>query len=182
MSEKKGDIATTVATSRAAQDITQDTGHRTLYTAIGAPYLSQEAAKGDIVLAGEEVGGVIYPELSLAKDGFITGAKMVEAICEKPLSEWIKQIPEYFNAKTTIHSESEEEKQQIVERVRLETGNRKLETIEIDGVRADFPDGWIICRASGTENAVRLFAEAKTEERAKELLDEWKKIAEGKSL
>jgi phosphomannomutase/phosphoglucomutase len=123
---------------------------------------------------------------------------MVEAICEKSLSKWLKEIPQYFNAKTRIEASSEEEKQRIVERVRLETQNRtnrtsqrsmvhgkeepfhrKLETIQIDGVRADFPDGWIICRGSGTEDAVRLFAEAKTEKRAKELLEEWKKIAEG---
>jgi len=179
LNEKKGDIATTVATSRAAEDIAKNTGHRTLYTAIGAPYLSELAAKGKIVLAGEEVGGVIFPELSLAKDGFMAAAKMVEAICKKPLGRWLEEVPEYFNAKARIEAESEDEKQKIVERVRLETENRKLKTIGIDGVRADFPDGWIICRGSGTENAVRLFAEAKTEKRAKELLEEWKRIAEG---
>lgn len=182
LKEKKGNIATTVATSRAAEDTarTQDPKLKTIYTRIGAPYLSEEAAKGGIVLAGEEVGGVIYPELSLAKDGFISAAKMVEAICEKPLSAWLKEIPEYHNAKTAIAAKDDKEKQEIVERVKLETENRKLKTIDIDGVRADFPDGWIICRPSGTEHAVRLFAEAKTEKRAKELLAEWKKIAQGK--
>jgi phosphomannomutase/phosphoglucomutase len=175
--EKKGDIATTVATSRAAQDIAQNTGQRTLYTKIGAPYLSEEISKGNAIMAGEEVGGVIYPELSLAKDGFMSAAKMVESICEKPLSEWLKEIPVYHNAKIRIEAANNGEKLKIVERVKHETENRKLKTIDIDGVRADFPDGWIICRPSGTEDAVRLFAEAHTEKRAKELLEEWKKIA-----
>jgi phosphomannomutase/phosphoglucomutase len=195
---ENGDIATTVATSKAAQDTAHKTGNRTQYTKIGAPYLSEEIAKGKVIMAGEEVGGVIYPELSLAKDGFITAAKMVEAICDKPLSKWLEEIPEYFNAKTRIEA-ADEEKQKIVERVKhellkrkkalqcsmergavpSETVNRKLKTIVIDGVRADFEDSWIICRPSGTEEYVRLFAEAKTEKKAHELLEEWKKIALG---
>jgi len=178
--EKKGNIVTTVSTSRAAEDIAQATGHRTLYTPIGAPYLSEEIAKGNAVLAGEEVGGVIWPELSLAKDGFLTGAKLAMALCEKPLSRWLEDVPRYYNVKIKLEAKSESEKQKIVGRVRSKTHDSKLKTIDIDGVRADFADSWVICRASGTENYVRIFAEAKTEKRAKELLEEWKKVAEGK--
>ena len=178
--EKKGDIATTVSTSRAAQDIAQATGHRTLYTKIGAPYLSEEIAKGNAVLAGEEVGGVIWPELSLAKDGFLTGAKLAQALCEKPLSKWLEEVPHYYNVKIKLEAKNESEKQKIVGRVMLETRNRKLKTMLIDGVRADFADSWVICRASGTENVVRIFTEGKTEKRAKDLLEEWKRVAEGK--
>lgn len=137
-------------------------------------------AKGLGVIAGEEVGGVIWPELSLAKDGFLTAAKMVEAICDKPLSKWIEQIPKYYNVKTKLEAKSDKEKNQIVDRVKSEMKKRKLKTIDIDGIRADLDDSWVICRPSGTENYVRIFAEAKSEENAKALLVEWKRIAEGK--
>jgi len=180
LGKQKGDIAITVSTSKAAQVIAQKAGNKTLYTKIGAPYLSEEIAKGHAIIAGEEVGGVIWPEISLAKDGFLTAAKMVEMICKKPLSAWLKDIPQYFNVKTKIEAKNGEEKDKIVQRVRSEMKKRKLKTIEIDGVRADFEDSWVICRPSGTENYVRVFAEAKTEEKAKELLEEWKKIAKGK--
>ncbi len=180
LAQKKGDIITTVSTSRAAQDIAHDKGHSTRYTKIGAPYLSEDMAKGLGVIAGEEVGGVIWPELSLAKDGFLTAAKMVEAICDKPLSKWIEQIPKYYNVKTKLEAKSDKEKNQIVDRVKSEMKKRKLKTIDIDGIRADLDDSWVICRPSGTENYVRIFAEAKSEENAKALLVEWKRIAEGK--
>jgi len=49
---------------------------------------------------------------------------------------------------------------------------------EIDGARADSDDSWVICRPSGTENYVRVFAEARSGAKAKALLEEWKKIAE----
>ena len=48
----------------------------------------------------------------------------------------------------------------------------------IDGVRVDFEDGWAIVRASGTENAMRIFAEAKTKNRAEALMKEFKEVVE----
>jgi len=180
LGKQKGDIAITVSTSSAARDIAEKAGQKTIYTKIGAPYLSEEIAKGHAIIAGEEVGGVIWPEISLAKDGFLTAAKMVEAICKKPLSGWLEGIPHYYNIKAKIPAANEEEKKKIVERAMREARSRKMKTILIDGVRVNFGDSWVICRASGTENYVRVFAEAKTEEKAKKLLEEWKKIAEGK--
>jgi len=178
--EGTGDIATTVSTSRAAEDVAKRFGAKTNYTKIGAPYLSEEIAKGRAVIAGEEVGGVIWTELSFAKDGFMTAARMAEALCEKPLSAWLRDIPHYSNVKSKIPAATEEEKKEIVGRVRREAQNRGLKTIEIDGVRADFEDCWLICRPSGTEDYVRIFAEARSEAKAGKLLNEWKAIAEGK--
>jgi phosphomannomutase len=43
---------------------------------------------------------------------------------------------------------------------------------ETDGVRLDWPDGWVHVRASGTESMVRVIAEAVTPARAQDLA-EW---------
>lgn len=51
-----------------------------------------------------------------------------------------------------------------------------LNFIDIDGVRINSEDGWVIVRASGTENYTRIFAEAKTEQKAAGLLEKYKKI------
>lgn len=40
---------------------------------------------------------------------------------------------------------------------------------DMDGVRADYEDGWFLVRASGTEPKLRFFSEGKTEEIAKKL-------------
>ncbi|MCD6524253.1 MAG: phosphoglucosamine mutase, partial [Thermococcus sp.] len=39
-----------------------------------------------------------------------------------------------------------------------------------DGAKVLFPDGWVLVRASGTEPIIRVFSEAKSEEKAKEYL------------
>lgn len=174
---KPSAIVTTVATSKAAEDVAARFGAKTIYTKIGAPYLSEEMAKGKAVIGGEEVGGVIWPELSLAKDGLLTAAKMVEAVCEKKLSEWISELPVYFNEKTKIECDAAG-KEQIVNGMREYVKKNGLKAIEVDGVRINFDgDCWVIVRASGTENYVRVFAEAKTQEKAKELMMKYEKIA-----
>ena len=177
LEEKKGNIVTTVATSRAAEEIAENAGCKTIYTKIGAPYLSEEAAKGDCVLGGEEVGGVIWPELSLAKDGILTAAKMAEKICERPLSKWLADVPEYHNVKKMIEAD-EEKKKQIVKKMLSYAKEKELRYIDIDGVRINLLDAWVIVRASGTENYVRVFAEAKTMERTEEIINEYMQILE----
>ncbi len=177
-----GDVATTVATSKAVEDVARSLGARVHYTAIGAPYLSEEMSRGKdskTAIGGEEVGGVIWPELSLAKDGFFVAAKLLEAINQKPLSQWLKSVPIYHTVKLKIEVKGPEAKKQIVERVMVYAKKKKLKMLTIDGIRVDFKSAWVIVRASGTENYVRVFAEAKTKEKAERLAKEFEKIAKG---
>ena len=44
----------------------------------------------------------------------------------------------------------------------------------IDGVKIDFPDGWVHIRKSNTEPIIRIYAEAKTEHRLDEMVGEFK--------
>lgn len=113
LSERKGkggDIVTTVATSRVIEDIAAKFGVKVRYTKIGAPYLSEEMSRGKAAIGGEEVGGIIIPEISLAKDGFSSIAKIVEALSEKKLSEWLKEMPTYANVKEKIPADEKKKK------------------------------------------------------------------------
>ncbi len=173
-----GDVVTTVATSKAVEDVAARFGLKTHYTAIGAPYLSEEAAKGGVFMGGEEVGGVIWPESSLAKDGFLTAAKLAEALCGKPLSAWLREVPTYYNVKTKLDADANAKKE-IVARVLAHAKAGRLAYITVDGVRVNMKDAWVIVRASGTENYVRIFAEAKSGAEAKKLAAEYERIARG---
>ena len=46
----------------------------------------------------------------------------------------------------------------------------------IDGVKIDFPDGWVHIRKSNTEPIIRIYAEAKTEQRLDELVGEIQRL------
>ncbi len=171
-----GKIATTVATSRCVDDIAKSRGLEVIHTAIGAPYLCE--AMKDASMGGEEVGGVIWKDFSLAKDGFLTAAMLVGALEAKKLSEWLKMIPQYHNVKQKIPADNEMKKR-LVRKAKDYAKAKKLEANEIDGIRIDFEDCWVIVRPSGTEDYVRIFAEAKTREKAEELVKEWKTILKG---
>ncbi len=173
-----GDVVTTVATSKAVEDVAKKLGAKVRYTAIGAPYLSEEMRRGNAFMGGEEVGGVIWPELSLAKDGFLTAAKLAEALCEKPLSKWLDGVPRYFNVKVKLDA-GQKEKGEMVARALEYARKKKLPHVTVDGVRISMDDSWVIVRASGTENYVRIFAEARTEAEAKKLAKEYEGIAKG---
>ena len=174
----RGDIITTAATSRCVEDVAKRLGAKVRYTAIGAPYLCEEMLKKPGAMAGEEVGGVIWPELSMAKDGFFTAMKMAEAISEKPLSAWLEAVPAYYNVKLKIEAKGAE-KTKIVSRVLAHAKKMKLRHMTIDGVRIDFDGGWVIVRASGTEDYVRVFAEAGTKDEAARIAEEYSAVAKG---
>ncbi len=166
-------IITTVATSRAAGDVAEKFRAKTIYTMVGAPYLSEAMLSENAEIAGEEVGGVIWREISLAKDGIMTAMKMLGMIAEKPLSELVAELPQYHNAKTKIPV-SRERKKEIIEKFAKTQKGKNI--ITLDGARVNFPDSWVIVRASGTEDYIRIFAEAKTKKKAEKLVKEYEEI------
>lgn len=179
--QKEKFIVTTVATSRAVEEACALLSAKTVYTKVGAPYLSEEMAKlgSSAVSGGEEVGGIIWPRFSLAKDGPLAAAKICEMVCEHPLSEYVEALPIYFNSKTKIEVATAAQKEKGLAAAKRHAQGSKGKLNLIDGVRVDFDDGWLIVRASGTENYMRVFAEGKTQKRADALAKEYKDVVAG---
>lgn len=176
LNEKKGKVVTTVATSKAVEDVAGKFGQEVVYTKVGAPYLSEEMAKGKAVIGGEEVGGVIWPEVSLAKDGFLTAAKIAEALTEKKMGAWMKEFPFYHIVKGKISGDPKK----IMNKMNsLPLPKDAEKVIKIDGIRINFKDSWVIVRPSGTEPLVRIFAESTDENKAKRLVEEYEKKLKG---
>ncbi len=176
--EKK--VVTTVATSKIIEDTAKKYGYSTIYTKIGAPYISQAMYEKNARMGGEEVGGIIWPELSLAKDAFFASVRVLEymAIEDKTLSELRSKLPIYHLIKTKI-SATEKEKQEMIRRVKEHAKKNGFAINDVDGIRIDYETGWTICRPSGTENYVRVFSEDKDLSRAKKMNEKIINIAKG---
>ena len=173
-------VVTTVATSRAVEEACAPFGAATIYTKVGAPYLSEKMAElgAGAVSGGEEVGGIIWPRFSLAKDGIFAAAKIAEMVCEGKLSELVAKLPKYCNSKTKLEVSSPEKKQKGLQSAKKHAEGMNGRLTLVDGVRLDLEDGWVIVRASGTENAMRVFAEGKTQKRSAQLMKEFKETVE----
>lgn len=174
--EKKPKVVTTVATTDMIKDIVKKHKGELVYTKVGGPYLAEELIKHNAVSGGEEAGGIVWPALHPGKDGFTTAAKILEHVCKqgKPLSSMISKLPDYYNSKVRIPC-SAEQKFAVIEKMKALPVEKGVEKLTLDGVRFNTPDGWCILRPSGTENLVRIFAEAKTQEKAKALMGKYEK-------
>ncbi|MFA4640628.1 phosphoglucosamine mutase [Pyrococcus kukulkanii] len=166
-----GLLVTTVATSNLLDDIAKRNNARVMRTKVGDLVVARALLENNGTIGGEENGGVIFPDHVLGRDGAMTVAKIVEIFAKsgKKFSELIDELPKYYQIKTKRHVEGD--RYEIVNKV-AEIAREKGYTVDTtDGAKIIFDDGWVLVRASGTEPIIRIFSEAKSEEKAKEYLE-----------
>jgi phosphomannomutase / phosphoglucomutase len=170
-------ILTTSATSKVVEDVATEFGAKTIYTDVGAPYLAEkffELGK-KAVSGGEEVGGIVFADFSIAKDGVLAGCKLMEMVCQQKLSEWVDDLPIYYNSKTKVEV-STENKDALIQKVKEKLNeNHQLLNLK-GGFRLNAKDHWVLVRASGTENYIRIFAEALDQQKAEKLMNQYKDL------
>ncbi|MCQ1534695.1 phosphoglucosamine mutase [Methanosarcina sp. KYL-1] len=169
LEKKKGPIVTPVSSSQRMADVAEEAGVQLHWTAVGSINVARKMMEIDAVFGGEGNGGLIFPEHQYCRDGAMACAKILEILAGgKKLSELAKSVPEYFNAKTKTPSK---EPAVTMEMVKTEAAGLGLKMDTIDGVKLWYEGGWVLIRPSGTEPIFRIFAEAKTQERAEELMN-----------
>jgi phosphomannomutase len=83
------------------------------------------------------------------------------------VTELLESVPQYSIVKDKISCPSHKIPA-VLRSVRQQFGKFSLDTR--DGVKVILPDGWLLVRGSNTEPIVRIVAEAKSEERAREMV------------
>jgi len=170
LEHEKGPIVTPVSSSQRLADIAKDTGVELHWTAVGSINVARKMMEINAVFGGEGNGGLIFPKHQYCRDGGMACAKVLEILAGgKRLSELAKDVPQYFNAKTKIPSKNT---QITMETVKNEASGAGRTIDTTDGVKIWYEDGWVLIRPSGTEPIIRIFAEAKKQERAEELMQE----------
>ncbi|WP_209477202.1 phosphoglucosamine mutase [Thermococcus stetteri] len=166
-----GLLVTTIATSNLLDDIAKRNGAKVMRTKVGDLIVARALLENGGTIGGEENGGVIFPDFVLGRDGAMTTAKIVEIFAKsgKKFSELIDGLPKYYQFKTKRHVEGA--RKAIVDKVAKLAEKRGYKIDTTDGTKVIFDDGWVLVRASGTEPIIRIFSEAKNEEKAKEYLE-----------
>lgn len=164
-----GDIVTNLSTSNTNEDLVKEVGYANHRTKVGEANVVEGIIKYNAVIGGEGGGGVIYPKINLCRDSLTGMALILEslAIENKTISEIAASLPHYELIKTKMPFSGNLE--ETIEKIIGVFNNEIVD--KQDGLRIDFPDrSWIQFRASNTEPIIRIFAEAKTKERAEELI------------
>ena len=170
LEREKGPIVTPVSSSQRMADVAKDAGVELYWTAVGSINVARKMMEVNAVFGGEGNGGLIFPKHQYCRDGAMACAKILEILANgHKLSELAKSVSQYFNAKTKIPSVNT---QATMEKVKYEASGLGLKMDTVDGVKIWYEDGWTLIRPSGTEPIFRIFAEAKKQERAEELMQE----------
>ncbi|MEM2924818.1 MAG: phosphoglucosamine mutase [Methanocellales archaeon] len=165
LSKKPGPVVTPVSSSQCIVDVANEFGVKVEWTKVGSIHVARKMKAINAVIGGEGNGGIIFPEHQYCRDGAMAVARMCELVSEQRLSELARQVPRYYNLKTKVRCE---DKEAVMQHVKSKlTG----EIIAIDGFKAFYDDGWLLIRPSGTEPIIRIFAESKSMDRARELLE-----------
>ena len=175
-------IITPVSSSTLIKDTVATYKGKLIWTKVGSVTVSQKMKELDAKLGGEENGGVFYGPHQAVRDGAMTATLLLNIMAQtgQTLAQLVGEQPKYFIEKGKI--ECPDEKKEILQQKIFElVKNENVSTI--DGVKIWFSDASaILIRPSGTEPVFRLYAEAKNQEKALKLVEDYslklKKILE----
>ena len=166
-------IVTPVSSSTLVKDIADAYKGEIVWTKVGSVTVSQKMKQLKAKLGGEENGGVFYGPHQAVRDGAMTTALVLEIMAEtgEKLSRLIAEQPQYFIEKGKVEC-PEDKKEKVLKKLVEQVKGAKVSTI--DGVKIWFEDkSAILVRPSGTEPVYRLYAEAKNQEKALKLIEDY---------
>jgi phosphomannomutase len=183
-----GDVVRAFNTTRMLDRIAAKYGRKLYETQIGFKYIADLMMEHDILIGGEESGGIGYSRFLPERDGVLNCLLLANAMAEegKPLGQLVADLqrefgPHYYGRRD-LHI-PEEIKQSAIQRARAETTQslgryRVLKKENLDGIKffLDVPtngngaEAWILFRTSGTEPLLRAYSEAASPELVDEIL------------
>jgi phosphomannomutase len=166
-----GPIVTNCSTSRMTQDLAAKY-HVPFFTSpVGEANVVDMMLKQGAVLGGEGNGGVIDPRVGLVRDSFVGMAMILDALAARQMkvSDLADELPRYEIVKTKLAIPREH-----ISAALAAVGRHfsEAKADRRDGLRLDWPDKWLLVRASNTEPIVRAIAEAPSMAEAERLCRE----------
>ncbi|HVT05696.1 MAG TPA: phosphoglucomutase/phosphomannomutase family protein [Thermoanaerobaculia bacterium] len=176
-----GEIVKTFSTSRLVERVARGLEMPLHETAVGFKYVTDLMLTRNILIGGEESGGIGLGFFLPERDGVLTGLLVAECIAAhgKKLSDIVTDMENEFGAfhynRLDLYR-SPESCAAFIERARTgdldnSFGFQMGEREQKDGVKLNFRDGsWLLLRKSGTEPMIRIYCESLERERVDHIL------------
>jgi len=158
-------VISEVKASKVLYDEIARLGGRPIMWRTGHSLIKKKIKEENAPLAGEMSGHIFFNDRWFGFDDAIyASARLVEILSRSKdrLSATMDGLPKTYSTPEIRIYASDEVKFKIVDEVRRELASR-LPVIDIDGVRAIYPGGWGLVRASNTQAVIVLRFEADTE-------------------
>lgn len=173
LGRRDGAVVTNVSTTRAIDRVAADFASPVIRTPVGQAHVSEAILEHGAVIGGEGNGAVTVPEVHGSADAAAAIGLILEHLGQtrEPLSAAIARLPRFAMVKQKLPMDP-----RVIYSALQDFRDAAEEETEAtfdltDGVRLDWPDGWVHVRASNTESLIRVVAEADSEARASELAD-----------
>ena len=158
-------VISEVKASKVLYDEVARLGGRPIMWRTGHSLIKQKIKEEGAPLAGEMSGHIFFNDRWFGFDDAIyASARLIEILSrsKESLGAIMAGLPKTYSTPEIRIYASDEIKFKIVDEVRKELAAR-VPVIDIDGVRANFPGGWGLVRASNTQAVIVLRFEADTE-------------------
>ncbi len=159
-----GPAAANLSTSRMIDDLAARAGGpcRVFRTPVGEAHVAAAVVRHGCVIGGEGNGGVILPGVVLVRDSLAAMGLVLELLAaeRRTLTQIVDSMPRYAMIKRKIKADRPQIDAWLV-RLRRDFSGERLD--DSDGLRIDWPAGWVHVRPSNTEPIARLIAEAADE-------------------
>jgi alpha-D-glucose phosphate-specific phosphoglucomutase len=177
-----GDVAKTFSTTKMIDKIAAKFGRKVWETAIGFKYICDRMLESDILLGGEESGGIGTKLYLPERDASVNALLLAEVMAwhGKHLGELVnvlhREFGEHHYGRVDLTTKSGQK-----EKALRHFSDPKLKSIldwpvtrreDLDGIKLYLGEiGWVMVRASGTENMLRIYSETTSKETTRRALE-----------
>lgn len=182
-----GAVVKTISGTALLERIARKYKLKVYETPIGFKHIASLMRKKDILIGGEEAGGIGFKNYLLERDGLLAGLLLLEMVIaqNKPLAvileEMHREFGRYIYLREDLRCESQDKdsaRRRLIQMARRRRfcGIKISKIKDYDGLKFCLADGsWILFRLSGTEPLLRIYAEAESLAKARRLITQGKK-------
>ncbi|MCC6372418.1 MAG: phosphoglucomutase/phosphomannomutase family protein [Bacteroidia bacterium] len=187
---QRGKVATAFSTSVKIKNMCEHYGLPLDVVKIGFKYICSIMVNEDVLVGGEESGGIAIKGHIPERDGIWMGITIWEFMAKtgKSLTDLIQEVYDitgtFWFERNDLHID-ETIKAKVLANCKSgaykEFGKYKVQRVDdLDGYKFFFDDNtWMMIRASGTEPVLRVYAEAANKEAANDILADTRKVLLG---
>ncbi|MBN2555628.1 MAG: phosphoglucomutase/phosphomannomutase family protein [Anaerolineales bacterium] len=184
-----GKVVKTVSHTLMLNRLAENYGLEIIETPVGFNYIADLMLNDDILIGGEESGGMSFKGHVPEGDGVLMGLLLIEMVAhygvplEELVGDLLKEAGPAFYARVDQRLSHPVSKNEMVKRLAQNApasigGGSVASVNTTDGVKYIMDDSsWLLIRPSGTEPVLRIYAEAREQSMVDALLEHGKSIA-----
>jgi alpha-D-glucose phosphate-specific phosphoglucomutase len=174
----QGGAVKTIVGTNLIDNLTKKLGLKLYETPVGFKYISQLMETEDILIGGEEAGGIGFKNYIPERDGSLAGLLLLEMMVYrkknilKILTDMEREFGRYYYLREDLKMKNPGIDIQGLKRLKHLLGKEVAQVKDYDGVKLICQDSsWLMFRGSGTEPIMRVYAESRSLNTSKRLIE-----------